>query len=46
MPMTYGEIIEAITPDIREAATRAEMNNRGAGLNYILRALKIAGPKC
>ena len=45
-PVTYGEIIEAISPDIREAATRAEMNNRGAGLNYILRQLKLADPKC
>ena len=46
MPVTYGEIIEAITPDIREAATKAEMNNRGAGLAYILRTLKLAGPRC
>ena len=46
MPMTYGEIIEAITPDIREAATKAEMNSRGAGLAYILRALKLVGSKC
>jgi hypothetical protein len=45
-PITYGEIIEAITPDIREAATKAEMNQRGAGLAYIIRALKLSGPRC
>lgn len=45
-PITYGEIIEAIDPAMREAATRAEMNHRGAGLQHILRTLKLAGPKC
>lgn len=45
MPVTYGEIIERIDPDIREAATLAELNSRGAGLNHILRALRIADPK-
>jgi predicted transcriptional regulator len=46
MPVTYGDILEAISPDMREAATEAEMNNRGAGLHCILRALKIPASQC
>jgi hypothetical protein len=41
MPMTYGEIIGAITDTMQAAATQAEMRQRGAGLRYILQALKI-----
>jgi len=45
MPTTYGEIIEAISTEMREAATQAEMKRRGAGLDYIVRQLKLAGPR-
>ena len=40
-PVTYGEIIAAITPEIQNAATSAERKQRGAGLGYILRHLKL-----
>jgi len=42
-PLTYGEIIDAITPEIQAAATSAELKDRGAGFAYILRRLKL-GP--
>src|SRR5581483_4195548 len=45
MPMTYAEIIQAIDPDMLVAATQAEMKQRGAGINYIIRALKLVGPR-
>ena len=35
MPITYGEIIEAIDPQIRAAATQAEMKRRGAGYDRL-----------
>jgi hypothetical protein len=41
LPLTYGEVLEAITPEIQAAATDAEMRCRGAGLNYILNRLRI-----
>jgi hypothetical protein len=41
MPITYGEVIEAIDPSMRAAATEAEMRRRGSGLTYILNKLKI-----
>jgi hypothetical protein len=41
MPLTYGEIIEAIDPTMQEAATAAEMRARGAGLAQILKRLQI-----
>jgi hypothetical protein len=42
-PLTYGDIVAAITPEIRIAATSAELKNLGAGFAYILRRLKL-GP--
>jgi predicted transcriptional regulator len=41
LPQTYGEVIEAITPEIQAAATDAEMRCHGAGLAYILNRLRI-----
>jgi hypothetical protein len=41
MPVTYGEVLEAITPEIQLAATKAEMRKAGAGLEYILDQLKL-----
>jgi len=45
MPMTYGEIIEAIDSQMRTAATQAEMKRRGGGFDYIARQLKLMGPR-
>lgn len=42
MPLTYGEIIQAITPEIETAATDAELRRRGAGFDYIVTRLKLA----
>lgn len=41
LPITYAEIIQAITEDMRSAATEAELACRGAGLRYILNQLKL-----
>jgi hypothetical protein len=41
LPVTYGEIIDAITEELREAATRAELRSRGAGFRYIVQQLKL-----
>jgi hypothetical protein len=43
MPVTYGDIVAAITPEIQSAATAAELKQHGAGIAYILRRLKL-GP--
>jgi hypothetical protein len=43
MPVTYSEIVEAITPDIQTAATDAELRCRGAGIDCIVNQLKLAG---
>jgi hypothetical protein len=40
-PVTYGEIIGAIDEQMRAAATEAEKRRRGAGLERILRELKL-----
>jgi hypothetical protein len=40
-PSTYAEIIEAITPDIQAAATKAELQCRAAGIAYIIRRLRL-----
>jgi hypothetical protein len=40
-PMTYGEIIAAITAEIQAAATKAELKHRGSGFAYVLRRLKL-----
>jgi hypothetical protein len=45
MPITYGELIEAITDDIRSAANAAEMQHRGDGVAYIFRQLKLGTPR-
>lgn len=42
-PLTYGDIVAAITSEIQTAATSAELKHRGAGFAYILRRLKL-GP--
>jgi DNA-binding IclR family transcriptional regulator len=41
MPVTYPEIVDAITPAIHAAATDAELRRRGAGLDYIVKQLKL-----
>jgi predicted transcriptional regulator len=46
MPITYGEIVEAINPTMQAAATQAEMRNPGAGFYYIVRQLKLGAIKC
>lgn len=43
LAVTYGEIIDKITPEIEQAATSAEMRRRGAGLEYVGSILKL-GP--
>lgn len=40
-PITYGEVVDAITPEIRTAATDAELRRAGSGIGYILAALNI-----
>jgi hypothetical protein len=40
-PVTYAEIIEAITPAIQNAATDAELKRRGAGIACIIKELKL-----
>jgi hypothetical protein len=40
-PVTYGEIVHLIDAAMREAATDAEVRQRGAGIAHILRALRI-----
>jgi hypothetical protein len=40
-PITYAEIVEAITPEIQEAATDAELRCRSAGIKYIINKLKL-----
>jgi hypothetical protein len=41
-PVTYGEIIELITPELQSAATKAEMRRAGTGLEYVLKQLGLA----
>jgi hypothetical protein len=43
MAMTYGDIVEVITPEIQSEATAAELKQRGGGIAFILRRLKL-GP--
>jgi hypothetical protein len=44
-PLTYGEIVDAINDELREAATDAELRNLGAGVTHIERALGVlTGP--
>jgi predicted transcriptional regulator len=45
-PITYGEIIEAIDPQMQAAATQAEIKCRGAGYDYIARQLKLGVARC
>jgi predicted transcriptional regulator len=40
-PVTYGDIIEAITTEIQNAATDAELRARGGGYAYVMRALGV-----
>jgi hypothetical protein len=40
-PITYSEIVDAITPAIHAAATDAELRHRGAGLDCIIKQLKL-----
>ncbi len=41
LPLTYSEIIDLIDTPMRDAATDAEVRQRGAGILHILRALRI-----
>ena len=43
MAMTYGDIVEVITPEIQSEATAVELEQRGGGIAFILRRLKL-GP--
>jgi hypothetical protein len=43
LPLTYGDIVEAITPEIECATTAAELRRRGAGIAYIAERLRL-GP--
>jgi len=45
MPVTYGEIVEAIDPSTQVAATSAELKRRGEGVRYILQKLRLGSPK-
>lgn len=40
-PITYGQIVEAITPEIQKEATAAEQRHPGGGIAYLLRRLKL-----
>jgi hypothetical protein len=40
-PVTYAEIVEAITPEIQIAATEAEFRRNGAGIACIIKELKL-----
>jgi hypothetical protein len=40
-PTTYGDIVGAITTDIQEGATDAELRARGGGFAYVMRALGV-----
>jgi predicted transcriptional regulator len=42
MPITYGQVVEAIDQEIRDTATEAELKGHGAGLAYIIRRLRLA----
>ena len=46
MSLTYGEIVVAITLEIQSAATDAELRQRGAGLTYIIRRLRLGDDPC
>jgi hypothetical protein len=41
MPVTYAEVMEAITPEIQSAATDAEIKTRGGGIGFIRHKLKL-----
>jgi hypothetical protein len=41
MPVTYGEIINLIDTAMTDAATDAEMRRHGAGLDYIVKQLRL-----
>jgi Helix-turn-helix domain len=41
LPVTYAEVIDQITPEMQSGATKTEMRQRGSGLAYILRQLKL-----
>jgi predicted transcriptional regulator len=43
LPDVYAAIIEAIDPSLQEAATNIEINDRGAGLTFILEKLEGKG---
>jgi predicted transcriptional regulator len=45
MPITYGEVIDAITLEIQLAATDAELRRRGGGLAHIFRQLRLGPPR-
>jgi hypothetical protein len=42
--MIYGKIIEAMTPQLQEGATQAEMQRRGSGLFYLIKELSSLIP--
>ena len=40
-PITYGEVIQAITPELQSGATDIELKKRGAGVAHIVQQLKV-----
>jgi predicted transcriptional regulator len=40
-PVTYSDIVSAITPEIQEAATDAELQTRGGGIAYVTKTLGV-----
>jgi Helix-turn-helix domain len=42
--VTYGQVLELITPQIQTAATEVEVQKRGAGITYVLNQLGLSSP--
>jgi hypothetical protein len=42
LPTTYGEVLGLISPEMDAEATRAEVGRRGAGLEYVVTALRLS----
>jgi hypothetical protein len=40
-PITYFEIVEAMTSEIQSSATDAELGRHGAGIDYIIKRLRL-----
>jgi hypothetical protein len=40
-PAAYADAVEAITPEIRAAATDTELRKPGTGIRFVLNALSV-----